>query len=240
MKNFIRILRIYIIRRLALITAKDIKITDRVLIVAPHPDDEIIGCTGLITSCIEKGNKVFLCILTGGEASHQACCNINKEKLKQQRRNLTKKINCQLGVNVQNIFFLDFKDGNINIKDSQVKRLKTIIEETQPESIFIPHQKGEGWSDHIEAGNIIKMLTSNRTLHIYEYCVWFWYYNVWSIDWKNAFLIRMSDNEHKKKLQSIQDYITPLAPCGKPYSGVLPNVFIKGNQWKNELYFRIK
>ena len=35
-----------------------------VLIVAAHPDDELLGCGGTIIKHIEKGDKVFVCIVT--------------------------------------------------------------------------------------------------------------------------------------------------------------------------------
>lgn len=39
---------------------------DRLLVIAPHPDDEIIGCGGFITRVKEEGGKVFVLFLTVG------------------------------------------------------------------------------------------------------------------------------------------------------------------------------
>jgi len=39
----------------------------RLLIIAPHPDDEIIGCGGLIQKIKDKGGKVFVLFLTVGD-----------------------------------------------------------------------------------------------------------------------------------------------------------------------------
>jgi len=38
----------------------------KVLIVAPHPDDEIIGCGGIISRIKEEGGKVYVLFLTNG------------------------------------------------------------------------------------------------------------------------------------------------------------------------------
>ncbi|WP_240051127.1 PIG-L deacetylase family protein, partial [Bacteroides salyersiae] len=46
---------------------------ESLLIIAPHPDDEVIGCAGLIQRSLNKGNNVYVIILTGGEASHNGC-----------------------------------------------------------------------------------------------------------------------------------------------------------------------
>ncbi len=40
---------------------------DRVLVVAPHPDDETIGASGVIQQAIKAGAKVKICLLTQGE-----------------------------------------------------------------------------------------------------------------------------------------------------------------------------
>ncbi len=39
----------------------------RVLIIAPHPDDEIIGCGGMISKMKELGSKVYVLFLTVGD-----------------------------------------------------------------------------------------------------------------------------------------------------------------------------
>ena len=37
-----------------------------------------------------------------------------------------------------------------------------------------------------------------------------------------------------------QCYILPQAPCGMPWSGVLPEMFVKANRWNKELYFEVR
>jgi hypothetical protein len=43
---------------------KNIEISEneRVIIFAPHPDDEILGCSGLISSILEKKRKYLGCL----------------------------------------------------------------------------------------------------------------------------------------------------------------------------------
>ena len=145
-----------------------------------------------------------------------------------------------LGIARSNLHFLDYPDGGIAFDCHETERLKALLGELKPDAVFIPH-KGEGWSDHIESGNIVKfLLEDNEAVEIYEYCVWFWYYNVWNIDWKNARTVTMTKEQHQKKLQAMDAYIKPLAPCGKPWSGVLPKVFLWANRWNKELYFNVK
>lgn len=39
----------------------------RVLIFAPHPDDEILGCGGTIKRHINSGDEVYVCVVTSGK-----------------------------------------------------------------------------------------------------------------------------------------------------------------------------
>lgn len=213
----------------------------KAIIVAPHPDDETLGCSGLIQHLLESGKKVYVIILSGGGKSHFECCHIEESKLINNRRKLSIKSAEILGLTLNQLFFLDYPDGNVSYNNSETLRLHTLIKELVPDAIFIPHN-GEGWNDHIEAGRIVREIIrkETNTIQLYEYCVWFWYYNSWNIDWKNAYLLKMNKKEHKLKLKAIDAYVKPLAPCGKPWSGVLPNIFVKANQWNCELYFKAK
>lgn len=237
-KDFIRQIRVTIIQCL-LHRSTSLQLKDKVLIVAPHPDDEVLGCSGLIQRMIENGKQVHIVILSGGGKSHQSCCHIDESTLIDSRRNLSRKAAEILGLPLNQLHFLDYPDGRISYNDPETQRLQTLIEKISPDAIFVPH-KGEGWSDHIEAGKIVREIIRTKTtpIQLYEYCVWFWYYNTWNIDWKNAFVLKMNQKEHRIKLKAIDAYVKPLAPCGKPWSGVLPRIFVKANQWNCELYFK--
>ena len=239
MKDFIRQIRILLFRALFYNTL-ELVIPDRVLIVAPHPDDEVLGCSGLIQRLLRDGKQVDVVILSGGGKSHAGCCKIDESTLIESRRNLSRKAAEILGLPLEHLHFLDYPDGCIAFDCSETERLKKLIDTLLPESIFVPH-KGEGWSDHLEAGRIVRNLVGETSgVSLYEYCVWFWYYNVWNIDRKNAYVLKMTKEELSHKNEAINAYIQPKAPCGKPFSGVLPPVFVWANRWRKELYFRIK
>ncbi len=45
---------------------------DRLLVVAPHPDDEALGCGGLIQRAVDQGAEVHVALMTNGDASELA------------------------------------------------------------------------------------------------------------------------------------------------------------------------
>ena len=51
---------------------------ERPLILAPHADDESLGCGGLIAACCERGQQPIVVILTDGAASIRGQSNFRR------------------------------------------------------------------------------------------------------------------------------------------------------------------
>ena len=216
-----------------------LKLPEKAIIIAPHPDDEVIGCAGLIQALVERGTPPHVIILTGGEGSHRGCCNTPQDTIVAARHQLTKKATATVGLPLSHIHCLHYPDGGVEITHSETEKLKVLLHQLSPNALFLPH-RGEGWNDHVRVTGIVKELTKQHSIDIYEYCVWMWYYNVWKLDNKNARILKMTPAQHQRKLQAIEEYTKPLAPCGKPWSGVLPKAFLKAARWKRELYFKVR
>lgn len=65
-KNIIRRIRACVVRILVCISNKPLFIRERILIIAPHPDDEVLGCSGLIQRSLKEGKAIDVVILSGG------------------------------------------------------------------------------------------------------------------------------------------------------------------------------
>ncbi len=235
MKDLIRYIRVAVLHLLYRFRPT-LPLTDKTIIIAPHPDDEVIGCAGLIQALVEWGTPPHVIILTGGEGSHRGCCDTSAEEIIAARHQLTLKAAVTLGLPESHIHCLHYPDGGVALEHPETESLQMLLSELAPLSVFVPHC-GEGWSDHLQAAEITKHLMTGKDVSIYEYCVWMWYYNVWRLDYRNARVLRMSRVHHQRKLQAVDGYVTPLAPCGKPWSGVLPELFLKAARWSRELYF---
>lgn len=210
-----------------------------VIIIAPHPDDEVFGCGGIIARLVTGGNAPHVIVLTGGGGSHRGCCTTSEFDTIAARRNLTYQAMSVLGLPESYIHELDFMDGHISEGNPEEKKnLEALISEIKPDVILVPHH-GEGWPDHLAARDLSIELAGDKTA-VYEYCVWMWYYRQMNLDWKNAYVLKMTEAEHKKKLDAINIYHSALAPCGKPWVGVLPKLFIKANSTNLELFFKVK
>ena len=52
---------------------------DRLLIIAPHPDDETLGCGMALAAACAKGREVAILLLTDGEGSHPNSREFDRE-----------------------------------------------------------------------------------------------------------------------------------------------------------------
>ena len=218
---------------------ENLNFSKSLLIIAPHPDDEILGCGGLIQRALAHGCRVDVVFLTNGEASHSGCCN--QEDISLNRARLTYQAARTIGLQKKNIHKLDFKDGGVSLDDKDnVEKLYKLLDEIKPSQIYIPHHN-EGWSDHIVVKSLIDPFTKqNPKIELYEYLVWSWFYVKGWYNWKQCEVLKMTNNEVKIKNRAIDEYIIDAAPCGKPWSGTLPSVLIKACSWNRELYFKIR
>lgn len=230
-----------IIRLIGIAQGHKMNIPDSAIIISPHPDDEILGCGGLISHLVSKKCDVTIIMLTGGENCDDAM-HLGPEKLKKERRKLTKQACSVLGVEERNIFFLDFIDGAINAQDKELEKLINIIKDTNAKTIFVPHIE-DGWNDHVQTHHIIKNMIKGTSLSLYAYCVWFWYtmpFNkVLSLDWKNLNYLKINKEEHSLKKIAIDIYMNAVSPEGIFYSGKLPKILIESCSNKREFYFKI-
>lgn len=214
----------------------------RILIISPHPDDEVFGCGGLMQSLILSKKHVELIILSKGEAVHKLCCPDDEEEIVSCRAKLTDIANEALGLEPKFIHRLTFPDGDfafVKSKPDMLMELEKLIMDIAPTEVIIPHPY-ENSPDHMAATEVIEGILINTSIPIYYYCVWTWYhmpmYKILKLKYKNARLLRVANREAKNK--AIDVYINNQARCGVSYSGDLPKPFIYAFRWKYELFFK--
>jgi len=245
-KGYFRRIRKQTLRMAAVFRGSDqMSLPSRMVIIAPHPDDEVFGCAGLIAQVKAKQGQVHVILLTGGEKAHRACCDMRQGDVLNKRRSLAVAAGDVLGLSVNSFTFLDWPDGNLQVSilkdDEKVRQMAGIIESLSPDAIFCPHPF-EGWPDHIAAEELTRQVVAGmaRNAALYHYCVWFWYSMSFKkalyCDWKNALTLDISDVWGLKQ-EAINEYMRSCAPCGNPWSGILPREFLKAFDWEKELFF---
>lgn len=242
-KNIYRYIRILLIRVFALIMAKkELKLPGRVLLLSPHPDDETFGCGGLILRLIKQGSQVYVVFMTDGEGAYPASV-ILPEELKNRRLTLARSAAAILGIPAENVYTMGWNDGKINETMNDATEMEVLMEQLKPDAVLSPHPF-EGWADHVATSQLADRLVASCGFPVsnYKYCVWLWYSmpydRIGKLDWKNASLLTMNSEEHRRKLHAIDAYVQVDPAFGHSFSGDLPPLFVKANRWKKELFFK--
>jgi len=95
---------------------------ERLLIVAPHPDDEALGCGGLIQEALRAGAEVHVVLMTNGDASELALIFGERElpsgpgsfiDLGRKRQQESLRALAGLGLNASHVHFLGFPNNGL-------------------------------------------------------------------------------------------------------------------------------
>ena len=119
---------------------------ERVLVIAAHPDDEVLGMGGTIAKYAEQGAEIALLIVTDGSTS-QYKDDPNLEKIIEEKKAETKA--CANVLGIKHIFYGNLPDMKLDVTPHvEVNRvIEGVIDEFQP-SIVFTHFVGDVNKDH--------------------------------------------------------------------------------------------
>lgn len=113
-----------------------------ILVIAPHPDDEIIGVGGTIAKRVNSGDDVFVCIVTKGVPPVY-----NDPELVEQTRRECRAADAMLGV--KETIFLDFPSVMLETvpRYELNGKIVEVFRWIKPDEVYIPH-RGDMQLDH--------------------------------------------------------------------------------------------
>ena len=154
-------------------------IAGSVLVVAPHPDDETLGCGGAIALLRALGHSVHVLVMSDGTLSHPRSLKYPAPRLRALRESETLEALSILGVEETEVTFLRLPDGSIPAFESPeireaVARCRICLN-LLPATIFLPW-RFDPHPDHQATWKLIR--TALRYLsyspRIIEYPIWDW------------------------------------------------------------------
>ena len=116
---------------------------EKVLVVAAHPDDEVLGCAGTIAYHAAKGDLVRILFLADGVSSR---ADADRENIR-VRKNAAIKASKILGVSEP--IFLGLSDNRLDTHAllDVVKKIEALIEDIRPTVVYT-HHHGDLNIDH--------------------------------------------------------------------------------------------
>jgi len=118
----------------------------KVLIVAAHPDDEILGCGGTMARLIDMGAHLHVAFLADGVLSREVGQTEQRERIR-LRRDASIKACALLGVG--SVSFGEFPDNQMDTVStlSVARAIETLICKHQPDTV-LTHHMGDLNIDH--------------------------------------------------------------------------------------------
>jgi LmbE family N-acetylglucosaminyl deacetylase len=124
---------------------------ERVLVLAPHPDDETLGCGGAICLHRRRGEAVHVVFLTSGERYTDAVPAETNRSVREAEAEEAGRV-----LDVQGLEFLRLPDlGLSEMIGRAADRLRPILETRAPEVLYLPHPE-ESHPDHAAALPIVR------------------------------------------------------------------------------------
>jgi len=122
--------------------------TKNVLVIAAHPDDEVLGCGATIAKHVDNGDEVYVIILAEGVTSRDVKRNPQNRNVElSELANAAHKANKILGV--KSLTLHNFPDNRIDSLDllDVIKVIEKFIHECRPEIVYT-HHSGDVNIDH--------------------------------------------------------------------------------------------
>lgn len=163
------------------------RMSKKIIVFTPHPDDETLGCGGTIAKRISEGYDVLIVVMTDGRHAFLNIFGIDSdptpEELKEIRKEEVKRAVGILGVPEENLIFLDFVDRTLeNNEEKAEEKVAEILSENRPMEVYFPYKR-DGHPDHRAAYRIVRnsIRKSGISALTYQYSITHKYARVGSI-----------------------------------------------------------
>jgi len=218
----------------ALIPAKK-----RLVIVAPHPDDEILMAGGLLQQLALQGNPRHIVAVTDGEASHPGSAQWPPERLVQERPRESEAALQNLGAGTISMTRLALPDGKL--LEHAVPLYDALLAVIKPGDVVLTTWAMDGHPDHEVCGRVAESAAMDRQARFIAAPVWMWHWatpNDLRVPWHKARRLVLCAKEIAHKHSSMLAFGSQLA--ADPTSGrdaVLPPTMLARLSRNNEIFF---
>lgn len=132
----------------------------KAMVIAAHPDDDVIGCGGAIIAHTKAGHTVGVLYLTSGE---RGCPGLSLEESTKIRESEAEASNKIMGSDI--LGFWHLPDGKLTYNEELKERIVEAIKGYVPDVLYVTHEK-ESHQDHRVAYRLVKEAVKEINLNI--------------------------------------------------------------------------
>lgn len=195
------------------------------LVVAPHPDDEILGVGGLLATL----GAADVVAVTDGEGSHPESTVYTREELARVRRAETTAAIESLGLDAARVHRLGQPDGRID----QNTLTEALVPLLSPGRWCFATWRGDGHPDHEAVGRAAADACAQVGAVLVEYPIWMWHWATPDdprVPWATARRVDLGEPGRARKneaLAAFRSQIEPLGPAAGDAAILPPHVLAR-------------
>ncbi|MBV9655766.1 MAG: PIG-L family deacetylase [Acetobacteraceae bacterium] len=151
--------------------------TGPLLVLAPHPDDESLGCGGVIAEACARGETVYVTIVTDGAASHPNSQTHSRKRLQSTREQEVLAAVAELGLPPSRVSFLRLPDGRAPHRGPQFKdAVATLTRFARDNAIatICTTWQHDPHPDHLASFRLARATARSLGIRLFSYPVWGW------------------------------------------------------------------
>jgi LmbE family N-acetylglucosaminyl deacetylase len=177
------------------------------VVVSPHPDDEVLAAGGLIHSWASAGRPVTVVSVTDGEAAFPAWQRLDLVRREELRGALRK-----LSLTHVSLIRVGLPDGKVAQYRNRLRNaLLALIDPTI--TLIAPYER-DGHPDHDAIGDVCCGLARSHGIDIARYPVWTWHHSEpASLEEARWVKYPLSLEARRAKARAIQCFASQLQPA---------------------------
>lgn len=181
----------------------------RLVVVSPHPDDEVLGCGGLMQAALAHGCAVQVVSVTDGEACYPDHPRWPVARLRDARRRELASAMQALGMDATHVTSLGLRDGSVG--RHEVDLTVHLATRLLPGDVVVAPWIHDAHPDHEAVGRAACAAAKSCGALVLQYPVWAWHWldpEASAGPWPTAQRIAMCSTSQGKKKQAMAAFAT--------------------------------
>jgi LmbE family N-acetylglucosaminyl deacetylase len=188
----------------------------RVVVLAAHPDDEVLGVGGLLARLASIGADLTLVWATDGEASHPGSAAEPVRRMPAIRRAESAAAADVLGLEAAGRIHLALPDGDLPQRVSEVAGALHVL--LGRDDVLLAPWSGDGHPDHEACGRAARTVAGRPGgITVLEYPVWAWN---WAepgddrVPWRDAWRVDLGAGARARKAAAVACFRSQVEAIG--------------------------
>jgi LmbE family N-acetylglucosaminyl deacetylase len=211
----------------------------RLVVVSPHPDDEVLGCGGLLALHAAAGREDLVVAVTDGEASHRPLAVPSSGRLAALRRAESAEGLLHLTARSDNnVLRLHLPDGHVALHEQRLA--DRLVATLRPSDTVVVPWRLDGHPDHEACARAAAKACVRVGCRLLEAPIWMWHWSTpgdTRVPWHRLIALPLPPEVQAQKRSALDAHASQLLPRGRHTPPVLDETIVARSRRSHEYYF---